>query len=70
MSIERIRALSCWRGEVVAEPLTGGLSNESWKVRDAAGAHVVRLGADFPFHHVSRANEVPRALTRSSIGCR
>ncbi|MCB2110870.1 MAG: phosphotransferase family protein [Defluviimonas sp.] len=68
MSIERIRALSCWRGEVVAEPLTGGLSNESWKVRDAAGAHVVRLGADFPFHHVSRANEVMAARAAHRAG--
>ena len=58
MSLEHIRALPCWAGEIAAQPLTGGLSNESWKVTDAAGAHVVRFGADFPFHHVSRANEV------------
>ena len=43
----------------------GGLSNESWKVMDAAGAHVVRFGEDFPFHHVSRANEVMAARAAS-----
>nr|WP_290428568.1 choline/ethanolamine kinase family protein [Defluviimonas salinarum] len=58
VALDRIRALPCWRGEIVAEPLVGGLSNESWKVVDAAGSHVVRFGEDFPFHHVSRANEV------------
>lgn len=68
MALERIRALPCWRGEVRAEPLTGGLSNESWKVTDAAGAHVVRFGADFPFHHVSRSNEVMAARAAHRAG--
>ena len=58
---ERNRALPCWRGEIVAEPMAGGLSNESWKVTDAGGVHVARFGEDFPFHHVSRANEVMAA---------
>ncbi len=30
--------LPCWQGEITAEPLTGGLSNESWMVTDDAGA--------------------------------
>lgn len=68
IGIERIRALPCWRGEVTVEPLRGGLSNESWKVTDAAGAHVVRFGADFPFHHVSRANEVMAARAAHRAG--
>lgn len=68
MGLERIRALPCWRGEVVAEPLAGGLSNESWKVTDARGMHVVRFGEDFPFHHVSRANEVMVARAAHRAG--
>lgn len=70
MSIERIRVLPCWRGEVRAEPLSGGLSNENWKVTDAAGAHVVRFGADYPVHHVSREREVmvARAAHRAGFG--
>lgn len=59
---ERIAGLPCWRGAVRAEPLHGGLSNEIWKVTDEAGAHVVRFGVDYPFHHVSRARE--QAVTR------
>ncbi|WP_413849368.1 phosphotransferase [Albidovulum sp.] len=68
MGIERIRARPCWRGGIAAEPLRGGLSNESWKVTDAAGAHVARFGEDFPFHHVARANEVMAARAAHRAG--
>jgi thiamine kinase-like enzyme len=68
MSIERIDALPCWQGRIAVEPLTGGLSNESFKVTDAAGAHVVRFGQDFPFHHVSRAHEVMAARAAYAAG--
>ena len=57
MSLERIHTLPCWQGRPWAEPLKGGLSNEIWKVTDDAGAHVVRFGRDYPFHHVDRARE-------------
>ncbi|MFM2355321.1 MAG: hypothetical protein RLZZ528_1057, partial [Pseudomonadota bacterium] len=69
MTIERIRALPCWHGEVRAVPLSGGLSNENWKAEDDAGAHVVRFGADFPFHHVARDREamVARAAHRAGF---
>jgi len=68
MSVARIRALPCWVGAVTAEPLAGGLSNESWKVVDRRGAHVVRFGQDFPFHHVSRANEMMAARAAHGAG--
>ncbi len=68
MSLRRIRALPCWQGEIRAERLKGGLSNESWKVTDDAGAHVVRFGKDFPFHHVSRAAEVMAAAAAHRAG--
>lgn len=68
MSRERIAALPCWQGAIAAEPLTGGLSNESWKVRDGAGDHVVRFGRDFPFHHVIRDREVMVARAAHRAG--
>lgn len=64
---DRILALPCWQGEVVAEPLSGGLSNEIWKVRDALGVHVVRFGVDYPFHHVNRAREA--MASRAAYAC-
>lgn len=68
MSIERIRALPCWDGEISATILKGGLSNESWKVTDRRGAHVVRFGTDFPFHHVFRDREVMAARAAHAAG--
>jgi thiamine kinase-like enzyme len=65
---ERLSALSCWQGAIIAEPLTGGLSNESWKVTDSAGAHVVRFGSDYPFHHVDRTREVMTARAAHAAG--
>ena len=44
-------------GGSAAWSLKGGLSNESWKVTDAQGVHVVRFGKDYPVHHVDRARE-------------
>ena len=50
------------------EPLTGGLSNLSFVVTDAAGRYVVRLGADFPFHGVSREREAKVARAAHAAG--
>ena len=63
-----IRTLPCWQGDITAEPLAGGLSNEIWKVTDAAGAHVVRLGRDYPFHHVDRAREAMTGRAAHAAG--
>lgn len=68
MGRDALAALPCWRGEWTAEPLSGGLSNEIWKVADAAGAHVVRFGADYPFHYVDRAREAMSARAAHALG--
>jgi thiamine kinase-like enzyme len=67
-SLDRIRALPCFSGVIDIEPLTGGLSNESWLVRDASGRHVVRIGQDYPFHHVDRRREVMTARAAHEAG--
>jgi len=67
-SEDRIRALPPWRGPISIEPLKGGLSNESFLVTDAAGKHVVRIGRDFPFHHVFRHREVMAARAAHAAG--
>ena len=65
---DRIRALPLWNGAISIEPLKGGLSNESFLVADANGKHVVRLGRDFPFHHVFREREIMTARAASTAG--
>lgn len=63
-----IAALPIWTGPVSAEPLLGGISNESWLVRDGAGSHVIRFGRDYPFHHVLRDRELMTALAAEEAG--
>ncbi|MFN4170655.1 MAG: phosphotransferase [Pseudorhodobacter sp.] len=65
---EHLAALPCWVGPARAEPLSGGLSNEIWKVADDAGAHVARLGQDYPAHHVCRAREAMAARAAHAAG--
>jgi len=67
-SEDRIRALPLWKGGIAIEPLKGGLSNESWLVADQAGRHVVRLGKDYPFHHVFREREAMTARAAHAAG--
>lgn len=57
----QIRALSMWSGPIQISLLVGGISNESWLVADRNGGHVVRLGCDYPFHHVLRGRELMTA---------
>ena len=66
--MEKIAALPCWTGSVAMEPLTGGLSNESWLVTDAGGRHVVRFGKDYLFHHVVREREIAVARAAHEAG--
>lgn len=65
---EKISTLPCWTGAISVEPLTGGLSNESWLVSDAAGRHVVRFGRDYLFHHVIRDREISVARAAHEAG--
>ncbi|MEQ9326039.1 MAG: choline/ethanolamine kinase family protein [Rhodospirillales bacterium] len=64
----RIGALPIWQGPVEIEPLKGGLSNESYTVTGGDGKFVVRLGSDYPFHHVLRSRELMTARAAHAAG--
>lgn len=64
----RIARLPIWQGDIEIERLHGGLSNESYLVRDAGQGFVVRFGQDYPFHHVSRAREMMNARAAERAG--
>ncbi|GAB5470183.1 MAG: phosphotransferase family protein [Rhodospirillales bacterium] len=64
----QIAGLPIWQGPLRCEPLHGGLSNESFAVTDSSGRYVVRFGADYPFHHVSREREVMAARAAHAAG--
>jgi thiamine kinase-like enzyme len=64
----RVRGLSLWKGDVSVEPLKGGVSNASFTVCDAMGKYVARVGADYPFHQVSRQREAIAARAAFEVG--
>ncbi len=65
---DRIAGLPCWQGAIEILPLKGGLSNESFLVKDALGRYVVRFGTDYPFHQVYREREVMTARAAYEAG--
>lgn len=65
---DRIRVMPCWSGHIDIAPLKGGISNESYLVRDGAGRHVARFGRDYPFHHVFRDRELMTARAAHAAG--
>jgi thiamine kinase-like enzyme len=64
----RILALPVWTGRLRIAPLPGGLSNESYDVRDDHTRYVVRFGHDAPVHHVFRAREIMTARAAHAAG--
>ncbi len=64
----RVTALPCWQGEVHAEALVGGITNINFKVSDASGTYVVRLGGDIPVHQVMRFNELAASRAAADAG--
>lgn len=65
---DKILDMPCWHGTPKGAPLSGGLSNEIWKISDDAGDHVVRFGSDYPVHHVDRAREVMSTRAAHAAG--
>jgi thiamine kinase-like enzyme len=67
-SLEKLHSLKIWSGPVEAEPLKGGLSNESYTVTAGDARYVVRFGRDFPMHHVSREHEAMASKAAHAAG--
>lgn len=67
--VNKVRALPCWKGEVHIEPLSGGLSNLNFIVKDGKNRFVVRMvGDDEPVHNVMRFNELAGLKAAHAIG--
>ena len=65
---QRVAGLPCWQGDIDIEPLDGGMTNLNFKVSDASGQYVVRLGDDDPVHLISRANEFAASVAAFRVG--
>src|SRR5664279_493601 len=66
--IARVAGLACWSGPVTPEPLTGGITNKNYTVRDRGERFVVRIGDDIPVHQVMRFNELAASRAAASAG--
>ena len=64
----RILGLPCWNGAVEIAPLSGGMTNLNFLVRDGSARFVVRLGEDLPQHGVMRFNELAAARAAYAAG--
>ncbi len=68
-TVNRIRALPCWSGEVQMSPLGGGMTNRNVLVTDPRDQRfVVRIGRDIPEHGVLRFNELAAARAAHAAG--
>ncbi|MES1991228.1 MAG: choline kinase family protein [Pseudomonadota bacterium] len=55
---ELVCKLGFWSGPVDPHPLTGGITNLNFRVRDGGAEYVVRIAEDIPVHQVMRFNEL------------
>lgn len=66
--LEKVHALSCWRGPISAVPLGGGITNVNFLVQDGAKRAVVRIGDDILVHHILRFNELAASKAAYAAG--
>jgi thiamine kinase-like enzyme len=67
-AVRRAAALACWSGPVEPEPITGGITNTNFLVRDRGERYFVRIGEDIPVHGVLRFNELAAAKAAEAAG--
>lgn len=65
---DRIHALALWRGRIDIAPLSGGITNRNYLVRDGGRRFVARLGGDIPLHGVMRFNEHAASRAAAAAG--
>lgn len=62
--LERAARLPFWSGPVEPTPLSGGITNTNFRVRDGGRDYVVRIGDDNLVHGIVRSNEL--AVSRAA----
>lgn len=65
---EKIVNFDCWKGKPSVEVLSGGITNQNFKVTDDEGQFVVRLGIDIYEHLILRSNEMSASQAAFEIG--
>ena len=60
--------LPCWEEQVIATPLTGGITNTNFKIHYRGDDFVVRIGVDIPEHGIMRFNELNASTAAYKAG--
>ena len=67
-ALARVAGLPIWSGQIVPEPLGGGITNRNFVVQDRGERFVVRVGGDIPIHGVMRFNELAASRAAHAAG--
>lgn len=65
---EKILQLGCWHGDIEIEVLSGGITNQNFKITDSDAQYVVRLGSDNYEHLILRENELAASHAAFEVG--
>lgn len=61
-------SLPIWRGTPRLSVLSGGITNVNFRITDNTGDYVLRMGADIPVHHITRAGELAASIAAHAAG--
>lgn len=67
-ALGRAGSLDIWTGPVDPQPISGGITNTNFMVRDGGRPYFVRIGEDIPLHGVMRFNELAASRAAAELG--
>lgn len=67
-ALGRAGSLDIWSGPVDPQPVSGGITNTNFMVRDKGRPYFVRIGEDIPLHGVMRFNELAASRAAAELG--
>ena len=65
---EQLISIPIWKGEIIVEPLEGGLTNHNYIITDNNDKYVARFGDDLIHHQVMRFNELAASEAAFEVG--
>ena len=65
---EQLISMPIWKGEIIVEPLEGGITNHNYIITDSKDKYVARFGDDLIHHQVMRFNELAASKAAFEAG--
>ncbi len=57
MTIDQFQSLKCWQGPITLEPVSGGITNRNYLVKDDGSSYLLRVCEDRSLLGIDRRNE-------------